>query len=270
LGARRIGWCCAGGELRGGFGSAQNAFGDGYDLVAIVNPNSPTGRHIPRERLEDVLRSAPSRTRVWVDETYAEYAGAGQSLERFAAGSENVIVCKSMSKVYALSGMRVAYLCAGPHQLEELRAITPPWVVGLPAQLAATVALQDAEYYRARYEGTHGLREELAKELEDLGWEVVPGVANFLLCQLPESGPTAADVVRECRRKGLFLRDATLMGVNMGGRMLRIAVKDARTNREMVRMIRIVINAESGSGGTANGGRKPPLQVNGERATSGR
>jgi histidinol-phosphate/aromatic aminotransferase/cobyric acid decarboxylase-like protein len=107
----------------------EAALADNYDLVVLVNPNSPTGRHIPRSELEAVLRRAPGRTRVWVDETYVEYAGAGQSLESFAARSENIIVCKSMSKVYALSGARVAYLCAGPHQLEELRAITPPWVV---------------------------------------------------------------------------------------------------------------------------------------------
>jgi histidinol-phosphate/aromatic aminotransferase/cobyric acid decarboxylase-like protein/GNAT superfamily N-acetyltransferase len=112
-----------------------------YDLVALVNPNSPTGRHVPRADLEAVLRLAPWSTRIWVDETYIEYAGESQSLERFAASSENVIVAKSMSKVYALSGARVAYLCAGAHQLEALRAITPPWVVGLPAQVAAVRAL---------------------------------------------------------------------------------------------------------------------------------
>ena len=50
--------------------------------------------------------------------------------------SEKVIVCKSLSKVYALSGLRAAYLCAPPHQLEELRALTPPWSVSLPAQIA--------------------------------------------------------------------------------------------------------------------------------------
>src|SRR6266850_1229630 len=161
------------------------ALSDGYDLVVLVNPNSPTGRHVPRERLEAVLRRAPAATRVWIDETYVEYAGVGQSLERFAAHSENLIVCKSMSKVYALSGARAAYLCAGPHQLEELRAITPPWVVSLPAQVAAVRALQDPEYYAARYRETGALREELADQLRSLSWEVVPGIANFLLCHLP-------------------------------------------------------------------------------------
>src|SRR6185369_14914809 len=102
-----------------------------------------------------------------------------------AAQSENLIVCKSMSKVYALSGARVAYLCSSPHQLEELKAITPPWVVSLPAQVAAVNALADPEYYAARYAETANLRVELATELSSLGLQVIPGIANFLLATLP-------------------------------------------------------------------------------------
>jgi GNAT superfamily N-acetyltransferase len=102
----------------------QDAMRDRYDLVVLVNPNSPTGRHIPRQTLEKVLLGAPSETRIWVDETYVDFAGSEESLETFAVQTENVIVCKSMSKVYALSGLRVAYLCAGAHQLEGLRAVT--------------------------------------------------------------------------------------------------------------------------------------------------
>jgi histidinol-phosphate/aromatic aminotransferase/cobyric acid decarboxylase-like protein len=109
----------------------------GYDLIVLVNPNNPTGRHIRRSDLESLLSAVPPQTRMWIDEAYIDYVGASESLERFAAESENIIVCKTMSKVYALSGMRVAYLCASPHQLSDLISITPPWVVGLPAQVAA-------------------------------------------------------------------------------------------------------------------------------------
>lgn len=214
------------------------ALRDNYDLVVLVNPNSPTGRHVSREQLEAVLRSAPARTRIWIDETYVEYAGPDQSLEPFAARSENVVVCKSMSKVYALSGARVAYLCAGAHQLEALRAITPPWVVGLPSQVAAVRALENADYYTVQYAKTVELRESLALELTALGWKVLPGIANFLLCELPPTGPTAGEVVRACRERGLFVRDAALMGVNLGSQFIRLAVKDAVTNRRMLRILR--------------------------------
>ena len=106
----------------------------GYDLVVLVNPNSPTGRHMPSAELRSVLENAPASTRVWIDETYMEYIGAHESLEQFAATSRNVVICKSMSKVYALSGLRAAYLCGPADIIAELRAITPPWAVSLPAR----------------------------------------------------------------------------------------------------------------------------------------
>lgn len=142
------------------------------DLVILVNPNSPTGQHIDRTELEAAIRCVPVSTRVWIDETYVEYAGRGQSLEHFAARSQNVVVCKSMSKVYALSGMRVAYLCGGPHQLEALHPLTPPWVVGLPSQVAAVEALMNEDYYFkpthecCRFSAVFGILSKQAKTAE--------------------------------------------------------------------------------------------------------
>jgi histidinol-phosphate/aromatic aminotransferase/cobyric acid decarboxylase-like protein len=174
----------------------------GYDLVVLVNPNSPTGQHVRREDLQPILQRIPEGTRVWVDETYVEYAGTDQSLETFAQRAENVVVCKSMSKVYALSGARVAYLCAALRTAAELRAITPPWCIGLPAQVAAVRALQAGAYYAGRYAETRRLRAQLAAALSALRLDVIPGVANFLLCHLPAHGPDAASVVKDCRRHG--------------------------------------------------------------------
>jgi histidinol-phosphate/aromatic aminotransferase/cobyric acid decarboxylase-like protein len=217
------------------------ALAKGYDLVVLVNPNSPTGRHVPRIELEDVVRHAPARTRIWIDETYVEYVGTDQSLEKFACRSENVVVCKSMSKVYALSGARVAYLVAGRHQLEALRAITPPWAVSLPSQVAAVEALRDHDYYAACYVATAALRESLTKALSALGMDVVPGTANFALSHLPEAGPDARTVVERCRERALFIRDAAQMGTRLGSRALRIAVKSQATNARMIEILKEVL-----------------------------
>ena len=210
------------------------ALGRGYDLIMLVNPNSPTGQHIHRSDLEAVLGGVPSATRIWIDETYVEYTGQGQSLEPFAARSENVIVCKSMSKVYGLSGARVAYLCAAAHQLESLRSITPPWAVNLPAQVAAVHALDDPVYYARRHVETAEARERLRVEVSALGLDVVPSTANFILCHLPESGPTAADVVARCRAENVLIRDAGQMGASLGARAIRIAVKSPPDNQRIV------------------------------------
>ena len=213
----------------------------GYDAAFIVNPNSPTGRHVPRRALEKVIRAAPRRTLFWVDETYVDYAGRGESLEAFAATSDNVIVCKSMSKAYALSGVRAAYLCGPITLIGELRGISPPWSVSLLAQIAACAALQSAEYYERRWRETHVLRDELASWLCELGWDVVPGCANFLLCHLPVEGPPAATLIAECRQRNLFLRDVSSMGRGFDAHVLRVAVKDAVLNARMVDIVREVV-----------------------------
>jgi histidinol-phosphate/aromatic aminotransferase/cobyric acid decarboxylase-like protein len=214
----------------------------GFDLFVWVNPNSPTGRHMASEDAAAILETAAACCRrVWIDETYVEYAGPGQSLEQYAVRTDNVIVCKSMSKVYALSGMRVAYLCAPPQQLESLRALTPPWSVGLAAQIAATHALQAGDYYKARYAETHDLRQELVAGLRRLGIrELVPGIANFVMFHLPASGKNARTVIDECRERGLFLRGLSEMGA--GDHALRIAVKDADTNHRMLAILADILH----------------------------
>ena len=209
----------------------------GYDWVILVNPNSPTGQHVPRRRLESILSNAPGATRFWIDETYVEYAGPSQSLERFAAASSNVVVCKSMSKVYALSGARCAYLCGPAYLMDELRTISPPWAVSLPGQIAACEALRSVSYYRDRWNETHALREELSAGLRALGWDVLPGCANFVLCHLPLTQPEASVVVAGCRRRNLFLRDVVNMGACFDARTLRVAVKGARTNTLMLEIL---------------------------------
>ena len=122
--------------------------------------------------------------------------------------------------------------------IEALRAVTPPWAVSLLAQVAAVAALQDPGYYAARYAETHRLREQLRNELSEFdGWEIIPGVANFLLCHLPDEGLDAAAFVKQCRERGLFLRDAGAMGRALGNRALRLAVKDSHTNWQMLRIM---------------------------------
>jgi histidinol-phosphate/aromatic aminotransferase/cobyric acid decarboxylase-like protein/GNAT superfamily N-acetyltransferase len=210
----------------------------GYDLVVIVNPNNPTGRHVHRGDLEALLRRAPPTTRFWIDEAYVDYVGAEESLERYAAGSENVVVSKSMSKVYALSGLRAAYLCAPAAIARQLLSLTPPWAVSLPAQIAAVAALGNPQYYRERYQETHRLRDQLAIDLETMGITVVcSGSANFLLCRLPADGSDVALLLERCRSRGLFLRDVSSMTMQVESHLFRVAVKDEETNRRMLRIL---------------------------------
>jgi len=213
----------------------------GYDWVVLVNPNSPTGRRIAPADLQLAIADGPKTTRWWIDETYIDYAGVGESLEAYSAASTNVIICKSMSKAYALSGVRAAYLCGPPFMIRSLEPFCPPWSVSLPAQIAACEALKCPDYYRARWAETHVLRAELAEGLIGLGFQVVPACANFLLCHLPSKVPDAPILVTNLRERGMFIRDVSSMGASLSARVVRIAVKDRDTNLAMLEILRATL-----------------------------
>lgn len=202
-----------------------------YDAFVLVNPNNPTGHHLPRAVVEQLLDRVPATTRVWIDEAYLDYVAPNDSLEHVAARRRNVFVCKSMSKVYALSGMRAAYLVGAPAGIAQLRRLTPPWAVSLPAQLAAVRALEDLPYYVKRWRETTALRARLRGMLERIpGIEEVTGNANFLLVHLDPLGPTAKMVLGGCQTENVFLRDLGSMGTRMGTHVLRTAVKNTSRN----------------------------------------
>lgn len=218
---------------------------EGFDLFIWVNPNSPTGIHVIKNEVKDILNSASNCTRIWIDETYVEYAGENQSIELFAVNSENIIVCKSMSKVYSLSGMRVAYLCSSPHHLEELRTITPPWSISLPGQISASFALKSKEYYNKKYIETHKLREELITGLKKINIiEIIPGIANFIMFHLPKWSASASSVILNCRKNGLYLRDISSMGLGLGNKAIRMAIKDRSTNKRMLKIFEKALKEE--------------------------
>ena len=214
-----------------------------FDLFVWVNPNSPTGLHINKSEVEKVLLNNKGCGRIWIDETYIEYAGKDQTLERFAEKSNNIFVCKSMSKVYALSGLRTAYICANPKNIKPLKKITPPWVVSLPAQIASTYALKEEDYYNQKYQETNILRENIISELRRIGInEIIPGVANFIMFHINSETYSATELVKECRKKKLYLRDLSGMCSSSKDNAIRMAVKDMKTNKKMLQKFEESLN----------------------------
>jgi histidinol-phosphate/aromatic aminotransferase/cobyric acid decarboxylase-like protein len=220
--------------------------GGRYDLAVLVNPNNPTGALADPNALREALLAAPASTRIWVDEAYLEYAGgSAPSLEGFAASRSNVTVVKSLSKVYALSGLRAAYLVTDPAVAADLRRWTPPWPVSLPAQVAAVRALADPEYYALRWKETASLRADLAGALRaDLAGalrglaEVTPSVANFVLLTLPRDGLSAPELAARCRTDGVFVRDLSALSPAFEGRTVRIAVRGPDENARIAAALR--------------------------------
>lgn len=216
-----------------------------HDAVIFVNPNSPTGVYceemseiIHRIQDESVL---PSRCKmIWVDETYIDYMPDAQSLEPLVATCPSLIVCKSMSKCYALSGLRVAY--AVSQKMTELRRFIPPWAVSLPGQLAAVAALNNPSYYNQQYSIIHQQRKILTQKLQQENFDVLPGVANFILTFLPQdTHHTSSSFIEACKEKGVFIRDAQNMGVSLGNNSVRFAIRTHEENERILECVQQVL-----------------------------
>jgi len=231
LGARVVG--CELEEARGfrpdPAAIAAKVAASGASLLVLVNPNSPTGSCLDGAGLRALLAAVPAGVRVWIDETYVDFVPEVPTAEALVAGDRRVIVAKSMSKFFALSGLRIGYLCADPALVAALEPWNPPWSAGLLAQCAAMRALQNYAWYRERAAETRVLRAELAAAIGAVpGLVPFPGVANFVLFateRLP-----AGELVARCRAHGVYLRDCGSLSPRFGARYVRTAVKDRAGN----------------------------------------
>jgi histidinol-phosphate aminotransferase len=212
-------------------------------IVIIVNPNSPTGQYSPRAEIIRLLRSIDPEILVVIDETYIEYVGASESLEPLVAEFKNLIVVKSMSKVYALSGLRIGYLVASEPLIERLACFLPPWAVNLAGQIAAVEALGDKHYYAQQYELTHLYRCEMQEMCESIeGLRVYDSVSNFFLVELTRSRITASEIDERLRMDGIYVRNPDSMSTQFKDSFLRLAVKRPEHNQRIVSALAALLN----------------------------
>jgi histidinol-phosphate/aromatic aminotransferase/cobyric acid decarboxylase-like protein/ribosomal protein S18 acetylase RimI-like enzyme len=210
-----------------------------YTLVVIVDPNNPLGYRLDLDALVNVVDASPG-TRFWIDRTYAPFADSDRSLERLASRSSNLIVATSMSKAYALSGLRVGYLCGPVDVIADAWRTTPPWLISRPAGAAAVAALADPAYYARRYLETAALRTELTTGLARIrGVRPRPSVANFILCEL-DPPLDASTVVERAAARDLYVRGFP-SDPYLRWRAIRIGVKDQATQVRIVAILEEVI-----------------------------
>jgi histidinol-phosphate/aromatic aminotransferase/cobyric acid decarboxylase-like protein len=193
---------------------------------------------VEREVLGDLIRRHPEQT-FWVDETYIDFAtiatGRNQSLEDL--NLPNLVVCKSLSKFYGLSGLRVGYLVADENRVSDWDVFSPPWSVGLIGQVAGVLALQSDPYYRARAIETHEYARDLEEALVELEFRVVPTSTNFVFAQ--RSG--VKELCARLAERGVFVRDASSLSPRFADEWLRIAVKAPEQQDRLIAELRSIL-----------------------------
>jgi histidinol-phosphate aminotransferase len=174
-------------------------------LLFLCNPNNPTGKYWPREKLVRFLDAIGGRLIVVLDEAYAEYV----EREDYASGLEllreydNLVVLRSFSKIYGLSGLRVGYACAAERVLTPLRSASVVYSVNRLAQGAAVAALRDTAHLRATRTMTEQAKTFVLARLAKLGLPAIHGEGNFLIARVPLSDTLLA---RKMLLRGYLVR----------------------------------------------------------------
>jgi histidinol-phosphate aminotransferase len=170
-------------------------------LIAVANPNNPTGAAVEPEILLQVANAAPQAA-LLVDEAYFEFHG--ESVLNSDSRPANLFVARTFSKAYGLAGLRIGILAGAPGSMEMVRRAASPYNVNAVALAVLPVALQDQQYVNNYVaEVRHG-RGILEQELQGLGLLYWPSRANFVLVRV---GPGYTKFIQALRERGILVRD---------------------------------------------------------------
>jgi cobyric acid synthase CobQ/L-threonine-O-3-phosphate decarboxylase len=176
----------------------------GGEMVFLGQPNNPTGLAFDAEKFRAFAAAHPDTTFV-VDEAFAEFVADYATLMRDVGA--NVIVLRSLTKFYAIPGLRLGFAVARAETAETLRHRLPPWSVNTLAQAAGVAVLADADYALRTREYVRAQRESLSQALREMpGLVVYPGAANFLLLRLNRADLDAPTLARRLLENGIAVR----------------------------------------------------------------
>jgi threonine-phosphate decarboxylase len=186
------------------------------DVVIVTNPNNPTGSYTPPEEMVDWINRIPASTHVFIDEAFVEFT-AQPSIVRYTERFPNLWILRSMTKFYALPGLRLGYLAGS--RVPELLSKREPWQVNTLAELAGLASLEDRAHEEETMQLIQRERVWLWKQLQNVAAiRAFPSDANFFLarCHRDEALDsfirTLADakiLIRDCRHiEGLEGPDA--------------------------------------------------------------
>jgi threonine-phosphate decarboxylase len=192
-------------------GDILAALDAGADALFLGRPNSPTGSSLDFAALEEIVRRcAASGCWCVVDEAFVDFADDRSSAVSLATKSDRVIVLRSMTKLYAIPGLRLGYLVAAQNVVARLARALEPWSVSAPAAAVGLECLAQPESWRKqirdllRRERDH-MKQALAK-IPTL--EVFPSTANFMMFAARTGSPPLTEYLREHR---IMVRDLTTL-----------------------------------------------------------
>ena len=204
------------------------------DVVIITNPNNPTGSYAPAEEILDWISRFELSTHVFIDEAFIEFT-AQPSMVRYVGRFPNLWILRSMTKFYALPGLRLGYLVgSGAAALKQNRE---PWQVNVLAEIAGIASLEDRSHEEATMQLIQCERIWLWKQLQTLRRiKAFPTAANFFVarCELDE---TLDRLLAELSEDKILVRDCrSIEGLH--GSYFRFSIKTRPENERLLDHLR--------------------------------
>lgn len=208
------------------------------NLLFLGQPNNPNGVQYIFNDLKRIADTANAHKVILViDEAFTDFIPLSQrvslqgELERYT----NIIIVRSMTKFYAIPGLRLGYTISSPELAARLRSQQVTWSVNTLAQAAGEWCLEhaaDTDYEQQTIARNIKQREYLHERLTQMGCAVCPGEANYLLVELPE--PWEAETFQMAMgQKGILVRSCA-MYPGLSSRHIRVAVKDQEHNVQLL------------------------------------
>lgn len=200
------------------------------DMAFLCNPNNPTGQALTRANVMRIAAAARKlKCHLVVDEAFADFC-SGYSVIEEVQNNPYLIVLRSMTKFYALAGLRLGYCVAPLATVTRIKHYKEPWTVNTLAQKAGIAALEDVSYRKTTLKAMGIEKQFIEQALRRVGIEFIPSQTNYYLLRLRN----AREVISGLEQKGILVRDCSNF-IGMDDTCIRIAVRSRKENRILMK-----------------------------------
>ena len=237
----------------------------GDELVMIGSPNNPTGKVVHPDHILKMAVDFPGTIFV-VDEAFLDFVEDGISL---AGKAENIITLNSLTKFYAIPGLRLGFGVFPHAYAEALRAVMPPWTVNCLAQAVGERVFEDVQYRQESVALCARLRQELQASLAAIpALKVFSSSANYLLLRL-ENGMKAGDLAEKLLQEGLAIRVCSNYQ-GLDDSYFRVAVRNGTENNTLVHALEQILIGRTKAVVGKRPGKTPALMIQGTSSNAGK
>lgn len=213
------------------------------DNLFIANPNNPTARAVSYEEIEFLLKICREKgILLIVDEAFVDFVDEHVTIIDSVADYENLIIFRSMTKIYALAGLRLGYVVASEKIIDSLARKLSPWNVNVLAQKAGLAVVEDDDYLVASKQLLIQEKKYLKTELDKIDdLKVFDSDINFFLIKILNNKFIASKLKNQLLRHNILIRDCSTFN-GLSDSFIRVAVRTREENTILINALNEIFN----------------------------